>query len=881
MREVGSSSADQKALIEAQRRAEEARKAAEAKRKAEEARQAQEAAQRAAAEAAQKAGQLAKVVAADRVDDRLKRDTAKTSQLTVDALSGGKSAADRLPPITSADLAADPAVGKQLAKLAKSDDPAVKQYLKDTAAGLVQESLKKNLAEKTGQAALDGFTGDVATITKKTGLGDVMKGVADDALKSAARDLLFKGVDAEAVKANSALGQVLATLQDDTDPAVKAKLGETVRGWTDAALEARLEGQEGEDAVTGAVEGYGDDLRKLADATGLADTLTSAGEDSLKDQEDHIKELSSKGKNIFEKGLDVVGNVIGKGLDLGGDLINGATDAVSGAAKTVSGALAKGIEAGWEKAGEGVNAAADLAGKGVEAATGVAAGGLEAVGADGVADLTRSAGRHAARAADVAGDVGEKALGIQGKISSTVVGLPVDVVAGTLDGVGDAANTGLDVAGAVAADGPMGAAEKLANETLGPEKAEYAGQVDGLTGLITNRLGAGDSVFLLGSAGAEVGFGANAGASVNGAGASTKTEAYVGATAKGAATLGRDKDGNITLSGEFGEQLEGGVQHESEAGEPGIQASAEARAGLTGEGRAKVTLKFDPSDKADVARLKALIEPDVGDMAKAVAAGNPLGALTVKASAVGEAMKHNFASAEVTLKGGALAEASASADLGALKVGATAEALGMAGATQKFNRDGTTDTTYFMHGSAGARAGVTRGPATLEAGGSVGGAYSVTVKKDANGEIIAIGGERSTASGETTSGKGKGNLGGGSGSQSQTKGVIKLTDSQVETKSVRTSLTAEGLAEAKRRMAEGESLLSVYRDLNDDAGKFKADKLTTTTDAFTGSSSAELALGLRVELSGAVTAGKSHTDLPDENSTLHTDLTREIWQASR
>jgi hypothetical protein len=879
MREVGSSAADQKALLEAQRRAEEARKAAEAKRKAEEARQAQEAAKRAAAEAAQKAGQLAKVVAADRVDDRLKRDAAKTSQLTVSALAGGKSAADRLPAITGADLAADPAVGKQLAKLAKSDDPAVQQYLKDTAASLVQESLKKNLAEKTGQAALDGFTGDVAAITEKTGLGDVMKGVADDALKAAAKELLFKGVDAEAIKADPALGQVLATLQGDTDPAVKAKLQETVRGWTDAALDARLAGQEGDDAVKGAVEGYGDDLRKLAESTGLADTLTSAGEESLKGQEDHIKELSSQGKNFFEKGLDVVGNVLGKGLDLGGDLLNGATDAVSGTAKTVGGALSRGIEAGWAKAGEGLNAAADLAGKGVEAASGVAGDGLDALGADGAADGVRAAGRHGANAADALGDAGEKVLGIQGKVSAAVAGLPTDLVAGTLDGVGDAANTGLDVAGAVAADGPMGASEKLADDTLGPEKAEFAGQLDGLTGLITNRLGQGDSVFLAGAAGAEVGFGANAGASLNGAGASTKTEAYLAAAAKGAATLGRDKDGNITLSGEFGERLEGGVQHESEAGAPGVQASVEAAAGLAGEGRAKVTLKFNPDDAADVARLKALIEPDAADLAKAVATGNPLGALAVKASAVGEAMKHNFASTEVTLKGGALAEAGASAELGALTVGATAEAQGMAGATQKFNRDGTTETTFFMHGSAGARAGVTGGPAALEAGRSVGGAYSVTVKKDARGEIIAIGGEKSSADGETNSGKG--GPAGESGSESQTKGVIKLTDSQVETQSVRTALTAEGLAEAKRRMAAGESLLAVYRDLNDDAGKFQASTLSTTTDAFTGSTSAELALGLRVELSGELTAGKSHTDLPDDASSLHTDLSREIWQASR
>ena len=52
-----------------------------------------------------------------------------------------------------------------------------------------------------------------------------------------------------------------------------------------------------------------------------ASHLYSQHEDSLASREDHIKELSSQGKNFFEKGLDVVGNVIGKGLDLGGSSV--------------------------------------------------------------------------------------------------------------------------------------------------------------------------------------------------------------------------------------------------------------------------------------------------------------------------------------------------------------------------------------------------------------------------------------------------------------------------------------------------------------------------------------------------------------------------------
>ncbi|MFN3431299.1 MAG: hypothetical protein ACK46X_15255, partial [Candidatus Sericytochromatia bacterium] len=600
-----------------------ARRAAEAKRRAEEARQAKEAAERQQAAAAKQAAALRQIAKADHLDDRLRTNPAHASRLKGpgDRPTGqDKPTADetRFPTITREHLDADPAVAKQLRALAKSDDPAIKQYVEDTAGALVKEALSRHLDAQKGQPALDAFTADIADLTERLGLGVGMKPVADGALKEAARELLFAGVDAAEVNENPALGQVLASLKDDPDSAVQDKLESTVKGWTDAALDERLEGQEGEDDVKAATEGYGDDLRALAEKTGLADHLTKAGEASLADNAERIEELSNQGKKIWEKAFDAAGDMLGKGLDLGGDLIAGATGAAGGALDAIQGGIAKGLEAGADLAGKGIDLAADKAGEGVKKVTGLAADGLDAVGADGAADATRAAGEGLAAGADKVGDLGQRAAELQGKVSATVTGLPFGVGADLVQGVGGAANTGLDVAGAVASDGPMGAAETLANETLGPEKAEYAGQIGGVTGLIANRLGNGDSVFIGGKVDGEVGLGANAGLRAGAVGASTKSGLFVGAEGKGAATLGRDKDGNLTLTGEFGGGVEGGVQSESEASlGAGVAATAEAEAALKGVGRAKVTLTFDPTKPDDVARLQAILEPDASELAAA------------------------------------------------------------------------------------------------------------------------------------------------------------------------------------------------------------------------------------------------------------------------
>ena len=86
-------------------------------------------------------------------------------------------------------------------------------------------------------------------------------------------------------------------------------------------------------------------------------------------------------------------------------------------------------------------------------------------------------------------------------------------------------------------------------------------------------------------------------------------------------------------------------------------------------------------------------------------------------------------------------------------------------------------------------------------------------------------------------------------------------------------------AEAKRRMAAGESALTVFRDLNDDPGMHRDTTFTTETDSTTLGVKFDVALGVRVKVNASATLGKSHTEVEGDtsgSSTIHTDLSRAI-----
>lgn len=837
MRDVGGantvSAAAAAAAAEAARKAEEARKAAEAARKAEEARKAAEA-------AAAKAKQLEAAVKAERATDQLAGKGARDTDIKAaaagemadvpwaaeDAAHQAEKAA-QFPKITAEDLKADPALGKRLAELAKDADPDVAAYVKGTATDLVKESLSRNLREQTGDAALEGFKSDIAALSAQTGLGEVMQKNAAEALKSTARDMLFDGVDAKEVADNPALGKVIATLKDDPDPAVQDKLKETVRGWTDSALKGRLEGKEGKGGVEDAMKDFRSDLRKLAEDTGLGDHLTNAAQDSLKGEEGRMKDIAEIGMSRWDKIKGAVGDFIGGALDLGGDVLEGVTNVAGDALNTVTDAVADGVKAGADLVGDVANVAIDTAGKGANVIAGAAADGLDAIGATETANATRAAGKSIEQAADVAGNVANTLADVSGQVTGGAVNIAGDLTAGVIKGTGKVANTGLDVAGSLASEGPMGAAGKLADKAIGPEKAEYAGQIDGLTGVITNRLGKGDSVFMNVEGGAEVGVGAFAGGKLN-----------------GAAQLSRDGEGNITLALAVGAEAEVGVSAETGATVNGVGAKADASASIEAQATGKINLKFNPDNPADVARLKAILEPTPASLAKAVT--NPLSAAAPGPAAVAEAVKHNLASTEIQGGIGGAVGASAKASVGAASLKVSADANVMGSMTRKMNADGTDETKYVLKAGAKVEARATAGPGGISGRAQAQMLESLAIKTDASGNIIGMKGE------SVRSANAGGGIGGKSGFGAGGDGTV--TKDEV-------ALNGKGLAEAKRLMDGGASALAAYRQASADDANVEVTRMTTETDTYTVGLNGKAAVaGVKVGLDATATFGKTHTE---------------------
>lgn len=641
----------------------------------------------------------------------------------------------------------------------------------------------------------------------------------------------------------------LVALGKSGDADTKRMLGELARGWVNDSIKENLAGKEGKGGVEDAMKGFREDVRELARATGLgAEVLQAAVKDGLTQQKGAIEEVAAKGRAWWERALDVVGDVIGDVADFAGDVAKDVADLAGDAVNVVTDVAADAARLTGEATGAVANAVIDTTGQ-------VVGAGLGAVGADGAASAVRAV-------SDLVGDAAQAGFELQGKVVGGALDIAGNVVDGTLDAAGSVVDTGLDVVGAVVAEGPLGAAEKLADGVLGPEVPEFTGQVDGFTGIVTNRLDRGDSVFVRGEAGAEVGVGL-----------------FAGAKLTGGAVLGRDPKGLITLSLEVGGELEGGVKAEfgAKAGTSlaSVGAKAEASASLTAGAKGKVNLKFDPDKPEDLARLKALLEPSPLELA--AAAANPLAAAALSGPALQDALDHNLASTEVSGTVGGKAGAKASADVGPLAAELGVGADAVLGASHKLNKDGSTETTLYVKAGLKASASATvKGLGTGgEAGAGVDGVIAVKVKRDKDGNITGIAGEQdgrfSANAGLIHKDKTKTDLKEGEHGLKGTKSSAGAGHSVTTT--VEQELNAAGLAEAKDRLARGESLISVFLDLNDEPGKFTETRTTTETDAASFGLGFEFAVGAKLGLNAKVTVGKSHTTSErDDAPALHVDL---------
>lgn len=196
----------------------------------------------------------------------------------IDAITQGAT-----PQALARQLSADPDLShyppemvSQLAKLRAVPDPKLQGALDQVGKALLDQSKAAREAGAEIQEKADAFGGGL--------FGQIGEQVAEAQLGEAPTDPL----SAEAVKANPALGQLLAPMQASQDPAVKEALDSTVKGWAKDALQSSLKANEtGSDDPKARAEKTITDFREqlvdLANQTGLGATLEATSQDAVKD----------------------------------------------------------------------------------------------------------------------------------------------------------------------------------------------------------------------------------------------------------------------------------------------------------------------------------------------------------------------------------------------------------------------------------------------------------------------------------------------------------------------------------------------------------------------------------------------------------------------
>lgn len=557
----------------------------------------------------------------------------------------------------------------------------------------------------------------------------------------------------------------------------------------------------------------------------------------------------------IQDGADKLGDAIVAQNKFQGELIDGAANWVG----------EKVVEGGKLQADQ-QNQLLDQAGKDANTATQAVGnyfgGMLDSVGLTGAGQSVRDAasetGQVLESVADTAGDVAKWKTETESYIAGKAIDMVGDVAKGVLQTTGEIADVALDLGATVLTEGTFAAAEKAADKAIGKEIPAYKGQIDGFTGILTNRLDRGEAVMIKGEGNVEIG----------------AVGLYGNAKTTGAATMGRDADGNITIKVEVAQEVEGGVKaefgFEGQIGSVEIGASGEAKAGIVGQTGAAVTLKFNPNNPADVARLKALIEPK-GDQTS-VAGLNPAN-LSLDPKALQEAVTTNFDSVEITSAVGIRGSASVEGEAATVSAMLGLSAEGFLGSKIKINADGSKETTVFMRGEGTLEGGLSEGTSNISAGGKYTReevrSYTITESKE--GKVTNI-----TDSTSSQVSKGFGvtqNLGEGAGRNvlKERQGNKTLGDTfenngaggTAERGNGVTTTVSEKLNDAGQkllaeRLEKGEAPITAYNALMKAPANKVTETVTSTSNQFSYGFGATVSLGaVKVGLGTKVTVAKT------------------------
>lgn len=209
--------------------------------------------------------------------------------------------------------------------------------------------------------------------------------------------------------------EVAYLASNSPDTGVRSALQGKVEGWATDALKHAMDGKKKEEGAKQGLSEYSDALVKLAERTGLGETVQKAGEKVLHDNKGLVEEVNKRGRSLWDKVTGAIGGFFEHAFGAIGDGIKSAIGAVGDVAKFTVKAVGKVSTVGLD----------------------LAAAGLDAVGADGAAKAVRKVDHAVEGAYDFVGNqVDGFVHGVGDALGDTVEGVgaviahPVETVKG-------------------------------------------------------------------------------------------------------------------------------------------------------------------------------------------------------------------------------------------------------------------------------------------------------------------------------------------------------------------------------------------------------------------------------------------------------------------
>jgi len=284
---------------------------------------------------------------------------------------------------------------------ALKDSPVMAQVQKDVQVVSDKANTDELAKQLSTQPDLSAYPpGTVKNLAALRGLNDPQ---LQAALDKVATNALNKGISLKDMRSQPELGKLLAPLANGSDPAIKQKLNDTVKGWEGEAIKEHLK-DKNHHSVNKGLDEFRDEMVDLAKTTGLGPVLQSQVQNAMNDCKKDIQHTANKDKGFWDEVGDAFGGALKIGEDYLGAIGKGADFALSG----VGTILGKALDLAGDGLGYVWKAEGAVAKFGIDAVGNLASAGLDAVGAHGLAQDVKKTSHLLGDAVEQADDaVGE------------------------------------------------------------------------------------------------------------------------------------------------------------------------------------------------------------------------------------------------------------------------------------------------------------------------------------------------------------------------------------------------------------------------------------------------------------------------------------------